>query len=78
MGSKAFFSFKSPYAGGLRASVGNGLETVLKRRWNGPAFAFRLTHTLMLSTSDFPPYGGGRGERPWSFLISKCKVTYML
>ena len=35
MGLKPFCSFKSPYAGGLRASVGNGLETVLKRRWNG-------------------------------------------
>ena len=28
-------------------------------------FAFRPTHTPMLSTSDFPLYGGGRGERPF-------------
>ena len=43
--------------------------------------AFRLTHTPMLSTSDFPPYGGKskidnlrvcvkQGERPQSLLLS--------
>ena len=36
-GQQYFLSFKSPYAGGLRASVGNGLGTDLKRRRIGPA-----------------------------------------
>ena len=45
----------------------NGFTAESQRTNDGPSFANRLTHTLMLSTSDFPPYGGGRGERPWFF-----------
>ena len=56
----------------LSSPLCRGIKGVrMKRIYNGFTtdlpFAFRLTHTPILSTSDFPPYGGGRGERPLFF-----------
>ena len=64
MGSKAFFSFKSPYAGGFRGSVGNGFTTALQRNHNG--FAVCLPA---------PSLRGRAGGEAVVLLISECKVT---
>ena len=44
----------------------NGFTAESQRTNDGPAFAFRL-----------PPYGGGRGERPWSFLFPDAKLLIL-
>ena len=75
MGSKAFFSFKSPYAGGLRASVGNGLETVLKRRRIGPALRLPADTYSDIINIGLPSLRERAGGEAVVLLISKCKIT---